>query len=444
MQSSTATAQTAAETAQTAATNAATLAGNKGEVIYQWQTPAAARQLPQNLWIDTNGGKNTPKRWDGSAWVVVTDKAALDAQNAANEAQSTADEALGKANTATSNIATIKTELTATTSKTNATANQVTTIQTTVNGHTSSIQTQQTSINGLSAQSVLTLDVNGYVTGVGSYNDGKKGSFAIRADEFWIASPDNKSKVRPLVYYPSSTTINGVTVPSGLYLDGNLLATGTITGDKIRANTEINAPIIKGGQININDKFIVDSLGNVTAKNGTFEGDVRLKNGQVDTLQIANNAVTVPRYIYIADEKVSDRPAEMTGPYYPIAQLSLGSFTYDAQDSAAVSLFVSIDYIKAGRLAAGGGNWWVKVHLKKNGSVMHTWTRSGKAGGNTYTYEDFWLNLPPYIDVNPKTGGTISLEIECYSSLHSDSVNVPGYPTITARGVTFGMVGAKR
>lgn len=298
VQSSTATAQATADQAKTAANNAATAAGNKGEVIYQSQTPAASKRLAQNLWIDTTGGKNTPKRWDGSSWVAVTDKAAIDAQNAANEAQSTADEALGKANTATSNIATIKTELTATTSKTNATANQVTTIQTTVNGHTSSIQTQQTSINGLSAQSVLTLDVNGYVTGVGSYNDGKKGSFAIRADEFWIASPDNKSKVRPLVYYPSSTTINGVTVPSGLYLDGNLLATGTITGDKIRANTEINAPVIKGGQININDKFIVDSLGNVTAKNGTFEGDVRLKNGQVDTLQIAGNAITTSRVQY--------------------------------------------------------------------------------------------------------------------------------------------------
>ena len=292
VQSSTATAQATADQAKTTANNAATAAGNKGEVIYQSQTPAASKRLAQNLWIDTTGGKNTPKRWDGSSWVAVTDKAAIDAQNAANEAQSTADEALGKANTATSNIATIKTELTATTSKTNATANQVTTIQTTVNGHTSSIQTQQTSINGLSAQSVLTLDVNGYVTGVGSYNDGKKGSFAIRADEFWIASPDNKSKVRPLVYYPSSTTINGVTVPSGLYLDGNLLATGTITGDKIRANTEINAPVIKGGQININDKFIVDAAGNVTAKSGTFEGTVLAENisGTIDIASMKRSA----------------------------------------------------------------------------------------------------------------------------------------------------------
>ncbi|MGP4715498.1 host specificity protein J [Psychrobacter sp. T6-6] len=96
-----------ADDAQLAATNAAQLAGNKGEVIYQWQTPAAARQLAQNLWIDTNGGKNTPKRWDGNAWVAVTDKAALDAQAAANAAQQTANDALGKANNANDSIITI-------------------------------------------------------------------------------------------------------------------------------------------------------------------------------------------------------------------------------------------------------------------------------------------------------------------------------------------------
>ena len=96
-----------ADDAQLAATNAAQLAGNKGEVIYQWQTPSAARQQPQNLWIDTTGGKNTPKRWDGSAWVAVTDKAAIDAQQAANAAQQTANDALGKANTANNSIITI-------------------------------------------------------------------------------------------------------------------------------------------------------------------------------------------------------------------------------------------------------------------------------------------------------------------------------------------------
>ena len=76
--------------AQTAATNAMTAAGQKGKVIFGTTVPAAADQLSQNLWVDTTGDANTPKRWNGTAWVVVTDKVATDALAAANAASSLA------------------------------------------------------------------------------------------------------------------------------------------------------------------------------------------------------------------------------------------------------------------------------------------------------------------------------------------------------------------
>lgn len=72
--------------AQQAADAANTLAGGKGKVIIQSAAPAAADRLAQNLWIDTTGNANTPKRWSGSAWVAVTDKAATDAAAAAANA----------------------------------------------------------------------------------------------------------------------------------------------------------------------------------------------------------------------------------------------------------------------------------------------------------------------------------------------------------------------
>lgn len=72
--------------AQQAAQDAATLAGGKGKVIVQSAAPAAADRLAQNLWIDTTGNANTPKRWNGSAWVAVTDKVATDAAAAAANA----------------------------------------------------------------------------------------------------------------------------------------------------------------------------------------------------------------------------------------------------------------------------------------------------------------------------------------------------------------------
>tara|TARA_R110001606_G_scaffold364986_1_gene519716 strand:+ start:37195 stop:43647 length:6453 start_codon:yes stop_codon:yes gene_type:complete len=90
----------AASAAQQAANAAATAAGNKGEVIYSSTAPSADKQKAQNLWIDTSGGNNTPKRWSGSAWLSVTDKAATDAASAASAAQGTANSALGQAQAA--------------------------------------------------------------------------------------------------------------------------------------------------------------------------------------------------------------------------------------------------------------------------------------------------------------------------------------------------------
>lgn len=76
--------------AQQAAQAAATAAGSKGEVIYGTATPAADKRLAQNLWIDTTGNANTPKRWNGTAWAAVTDKVATDAAAAAANALSVA------------------------------------------------------------------------------------------------------------------------------------------------------------------------------------------------------------------------------------------------------------------------------------------------------------------------------------------------------------------
>lgn len=84
--------------AQDAAAAAATAAGAKGEVIFATAAPAAAKRLTQNLWIDTKNNANTPKRWNGSAWVAVTDKAATDAAAAAVAARAAADAAQATAN----------------------------------------------------------------------------------------------------------------------------------------------------------------------------------------------------------------------------------------------------------------------------------------------------------------------------------------------------------
>ena len=101
-------AATAARKANTAAAAAAGVANGKADVLIQSTAPDASMRKATTLWIDTTNGANTPKRWNGSAWAAVTDKAATDAANAAvkahaaaQTAQSTAD----KASTAAANAA---------------------------------------------------------------------------------------------------------------------------------------------------------------------------------------------------------------------------------------------------------------------------------------------------------------------------------------------------
>ena len=101
-------AATAARKANTAAAAAAGVANGKADVLIQSTAPATSMRKASTLWIDTTGGANTPKRWNGSAWVAVTDKAATDAANAAvkaNTAAKTAQDTADKAATAAANAA---------------------------------------------------------------------------------------------------------------------------------------------------------------------------------------------------------------------------------------------------------------------------------------------------------------------------------------------------
>ena len=74
---------------------------------------------------------------------------------------------------------------------------------------------------------------------------------------------------------------------------GQLIVDGTITGDKIKANTSISAPQINGGNINIgNGNFVVDQWGNLSANSGTFRGTVLAEriSGKIDVESLKSSA----------------------------------------------------------------------------------------------------------------------------------------------------------
>lgn len=87
-----------------------------------------------------------------------------------------------------------------------ATAISVQTLQTVVGDNIASLQTTQQVVDGLSAQYMVKLDVNGYVSGFGLYNDGASASFLVHADDFAVGKP-GQAGVYPFII----GTVNGVT-----------------------------------------------------------------------------------------------------------------------------------------------------------------------------------------------------------------------------------------
>jgi len=152
-----------------------------------------------------------------------------------------------------------------------ASASAVDTVQATVDDQTSSIETLQTVVGdengGLSSQYTVKLDNAGHVSGFGLSNTVNNGTptsaFIIRADRFAIVNPSASSQqtnspgntsslIVPFVVQSNSTSINGETVPAGVYMDTAFIKNGSITNAFIGDAAIDNAKIanIDAGKIN--------------------------------------------------------------------------------------------------------------------------------------------------------------------------------------------------
>ncbi len=155
----------------------------------------------------------------------------------------------------------------------------------------------------VSSQYTLTTEttINGekYVSGFTSKQDGKTSEFVVQADKFAIMNKRNGEMQTPFIIASNK-----------MFFNGDMIATGSISGDKLVANTSIQTPIIKGGRIesghiaggsiNIgNGNFSVDSNGNLIAKSGRFEGTVYADRIEGDVIK----RVTVPNFNVIANRE---------------------------------------------------------------------------------------------------------------------------------------------
>ena len=154
-------------------------------------------------------------------------------------------------------------------------SSDVSTLSTTVGENTASITTQASSIDGLEAQYGVTIDNNGVISGFQLLSGaGTPSAFNIRADQFSLFSTDGTVSQSPFTVYTTERTVDGVTLPAGVYISSASIE--TLTADKLTTGT-LNAERIQ--------------LDNTTLSSDG-SGNLVVKTGGISSNQVATEAVT--------------------------------------------------------------------------------------------------------------------------------------------------------
>jgi len=215
-----------------------------------------------------------------------------------------------------SNTSAISTEQTTRANADSALSSSISTVSSTVAGHTSSISTQATSINGLSGQYTVKIDVNGAVAGYGLASTTTAAGnivseFVVNADRFAImrGGSNTTAATVPFVVQASATTLNGESVPAGVYMSDAFIKNGSIANAKIGtlnagkitagsiAAARIAANTIDASKLRLDNSTItsqtIGGVPTVIIKN-LGVGNAKIANLAVSTLKIQNQAVTFP------------------------------------------------------------------------------------------------------------------------------------------------------
>ena len=242
----------AAQKANTAAAAAAGVANGKADVLIQSTAPDTSMRKASTLWIDTTNGANTPKRWNGSAWVAVTDKAATDAANAAvkaNTAAKTAQDTADKANIAAANAASQANQAQAAAKK----------AQTTADGKNLIYRgPDEPNHDGLKPGDMWWRTQKYWTRWKGEKNN----SPSMLADfyTYWTGAPNNS----PSVLVPLSDRVVEVLTWDGTRFEpfdlvaNNILAAGTVAAKHLAADS-VTAEKVKANAITV-DKLAANSV----------------------------------------------------------------------------------------------------------------------------------------------------------------------------------------
>lgn len=334
----------AAQKANTAAAAAAGVANGKADVLIQSTAPDTSMRKASTLWIDTTNGANTPKRWNGSAWVAVTDKAATDAANAAvkaNTAAKTAQDTADKANIAAANAASQANQAQAAAQK----------AQTTADGKNLIYRgSDEPSHDGLKPGDMWWRTQKYWTRWKGEKNN----SPSMLADfyTYWTGAPN----ASPSVLVPLSDRVVEVLTWDGTRFEpfdlvaNNILASGTVAAKHLAADS-VTAEKVKANAITV-DKLAANSV--------TTE---KLVTDAVTAAKLAANSVQARNIVALAitSDKIAANSVttgklkvteDMTVALLNVHKIQAGEIAANAVTTAALAAGV----VKADKLAANSVN----------------------------------------------------------------------------------------
>ncbi|MBX2809512.1 MAG: hypothetical protein KTR20_12880 [Cellvibrionaceae bacterium] len=274
-----------------------TLAASYTVPIYYQSTPPVGDIDEYSRWFDTDNG-NRPYIYVAGQWVETTDQRIID------------------------NTAAIQNEAVARADQYSAIAATQQTLQTTVQGHTGSIQQSNQAIAAIEndvvnikLESYVKLDNNGYVVGFGQFNNGPNASgFIVRADTFGISHP-SLPDVYPFVFdstagqlfvssaFIPTLDVGKITGDIASFIQANIatvqIGSGNVSG--VLQSDNFNASAQSGLSLNFSSgqvyAYDLTARGNITANHldaatGSFSGALTAQAvNAVDTVNIRGNAI---------------------------------------------------------------------------------------------------------------------------------------------------------
>ena len=268
-----------------------------------------------------------------------------------------------------------------------ANATSLSSLTTTVGGNTSSISSQASSINGLEAKYVVKIDNNGAVAGYGLASTANSAGnivseFIVNADRFAIMRGGSNTATAsvPFVVQASATTLNGESVPAGVYmadafikngsiasakigsLNAGKITAGTISADRIGGNS------ISGSKLKLDSNILTvnnaDQLQLVTSNGSNGIKVENLSNDAVGTVHFANGG-------YVAASNTT---------YYNGSALSFLDFTSSSPYNEHTSFSINLPLIFSTTVSKTKIKESGVYQLDFGGQVIGTQSGSGRVG----------------------------------------------------------------